>query len=106
MVMHIQISNLNPEVDNESLKNLFSSYGDVKSAEVVKDVFTENSRGFGFVEMEDEVAGQNAINGLHNTIFEKLTLSVEQTTPKTTHKGSYKVGNGPVEVYRFNKRNR
>lgn len=102
--MNIQISNLNVSINNEELKKLFSNYGEVKSAHVVKDVFTETSRGFGFVEMEDNTAAKNAIDGLHNTMVENLTLLVEEAKPTTTHKGSYKIGNGPIEVYRFNKK--
>ena len=102
--MNIQISNLNTAIDNEHLKKLFSDYGDVKSAQVVKDVFTETSRGFGFVEMEDNTAAQNAIDRLNNTVVEALTISVEESKPATIHRGSYKVGNGPIDVYRFNKK--
>jgi RNA recognition motif-containing protein len=102
--MNIQITNLNTAVDNDGLKKLFSPYGEVKSAEVIKDVFTETSRGFGFVEIEDSTAAQKAIDQLNDTVFEKLTIMVKEAKPKTTLKGSYKVGNGIVEVYRFNKR--
>ena len=102
--MNIQISNLNTTIDNENLKKLFSGYGEVKSAQVVKDAFTGTSRGFGFVEMEDNAAAKSAIEGLHNTVMDSLTLSVEEAKPTTTHKGSYKIGNGPIEVYRFNKK--
>lgn len=102
--MNIQISNLNTEIDNDGLKQLFTPYGTVKAAQVMKDVFTETSRGFGFVEMEDNASGQNAIEGLNNTVVERLTISVEETKPQTIHRGSYKVGNGPIEVYRFNRK--
>jgi RNA recognition motif-containing protein len=102
--MNIQISNLNTGLDNEGLKKLFIPYGIVKSAQIVKDVFTDTSRGFGFVEMENDTAAQSAINGLHNTVVEELTISVEESKPKTIHRGSYKVGNGPIEVYRFKKK--
>ena len=102
--MNIQVSNLNTVIDNETLKQLFAPYGTVNTAQVVKDVFTETSRGFGFVEMEDDSAAQSAINGLHNTVVEQLTITVEESKPQTIHRGSYKVGNGPIEMYRFNKK--
>ena len=102
--MNIQVSNLSTTVDNEELKKMFSPYGEVKSANVVKDVFTESSRGFGFVEMEDGVQAQKAIDGLNNNLHDELTLSVQEAKPKTIHTGSYKVGNGPIEVYRFKKK--
>ena len=102
--MNIRISNLNTAIDNESLKKLFSEYGQVKSAQVVKDSFTETSRGFGFVEMEDTAEARQAIDGLNNTVVENFTLAVEEAKPREMHQGSYKIGNGPIEVYRFNKK--
>lgn len=48
--MKIYIENLHSSIDNEKLGEIFSSYGEVQSAQVVLDVFTEVSRGFGYVE--------------------------------------------------------
>jgi RNA recognition motif-containing protein len=105
--MNIQISNLNTSIDNEALKELFTPFGVVKTAKVEKDAFTNTSRGFGFIEMENDSDSQNAINSLNNTVVKDLTITVEESKPKTIHRGSYKVGgNGPVEVYRFNKKNK
>ena len=100
--MNIYIANLENAIDNEKLKEVFSSYGEVLSAEVVKDVFTGASRGFGYVEMEDEIA-HNAINGLNQTTLNTLTITVKEAPPKKEQKGSYKVGNGAVNIYRFRK---
>jgi RNA recognition motif-containing protein len=100
--MNIYIANLENAIDNEKLKEVFSSYGEVISAEVVKDVFTGASRGFGYVEMEDEIA-QNAINGLNQTVLNTLTITVKEAPQKKEQKGSYKVGNGAVNIYRFRK---
>jgi RNA recognition motif-containing protein len=100
--MNIYIENLDSAIDNERLREIFSTYGEVKSAEVVKDVFTDVSRGFGYVEMEDEAAN-NAINGLNQTLLNELKLTVKKAAPKTEHKGSYKVGSGAVNLYRFRK---
>ena len=100
--MNIYIQNLEPSVDSEKLNALFAAYGDVKSAEVVKDVFTNVSRGFGYVEMADDAA-QNAIKELNKTTFNSLTITVEEAPEKKEQKGSYKVGTGAVNVYRFKK---
>ena len=54
--------------------------------------------------MEDNLEGQNAIDGLNNTVVDNLMLTVEVAKVKQEHKGSYKIGNGPIEVYRFNRR--
>jgi RNA recognition motif-containing protein len=100
--MNIYIENLDPAIDNERLKEIFSSYGEVKSAEVVKDAFTDVSRGFGYVEMDDEAA-RNAVNGLNQTLLNELKLTVREAASKTERKGSYKVGTGAVNLYRFRK---
>ena len=100
--MNIYVENLDSVIDNNRLKEIFSPYGEVKSAEVVKDVFTNVSRGFGYVEMEDEAA-QNAIEGLNQTLLNDLKLTVKVAPLKNEQKGSYKVGNGAVNIYRFRK---
>lgn len=100
--MNIYIENLDTTIDNEKLKQMFSAYGDVKSAEVVKDAFTGSSRGFGYVEM-DESAAEEAIKGLNQTLLNDLKLTVKIAPTKNEHKGSYKVGHGVVNIYRFRK---
>src|SRR4029079_5424788 len=100
--MNIYVENLDSVIDNDKLREIFSFYGEVKSAEVVKDVFTGASRGFGYVEMEDEAA-RNAITELNQTVLNTLTITVKEAPPKKEHKGSYKVGNGAVNIYRFKK---
>jgi RNA recognition motif-containing protein len=100
--MNIYIENLDSLIDNESLKQLFTAFGEVTSAEVVKDVFTGVSRGFGYVEMDD-TAALAAISQLNQSVVRNLTVTVQEATPRKAQKGSYKVGNGAVNVYRFKK---
>ncbi|MCU7549617.1 RNA-binding protein [Chitinophagaceae bacterium LB-8] len=97
--MNISISNLDQEVTNEQLINLFKQYGEVNTAEVVLDVFTGQSRGFGFVEMSNDEEGQKAINQLNNFEFKNRALSVAVAQPKEEQKGSYAVGNGSQKSY-------
>ena len=77
--MKIYIENLHSTIDNDKLSEIFSSYGEVKSAEVIKDLFTNVSRGFGYVEMEDDAA-QNAIKGLNRTSLNDLELTVKRSS--------------------------
>jgi RNA recognition motif-containing protein len=100
--MKIYIENLHDTIYDEKLNEIFSFYGEVKSAEVVKDLFTDVSRGFGYVEMEDEAA-RNAIKGLNQTVLNDLKVTVKEAPPANEHKGSYKVGGGVVNAYRFKK---
>jgi RNA recognition motif-containing protein len=101
--MNIQINNLDAVINNNDLQSMFSAHGEVSSAEVAFDSFTGNHRGFGFVEMPDEDAGRKAIAALNNTELHNRVISVVEAKPKLNHKGSYKVGNGAVEAYRFRK---
>lgn len=101
--MNIYVSNLNSTIGNKELAELFSPYGEVKSAEIVRDVFNGHSRGFGYVEMENEEAARKAIEGLNQTEVQELVISVEEAQQKREQKGSYKVGNSSVPGYRFRK---
>ena len=59
--MKIYVGNLNFRATDDSLRDLFSPYGEVTSAKVITDKETGRSRGFGFVEMSDEAASKKAI---------------------------------------------
>lgn len=62
----MHVSNLDFQVKDEDLKQFFMSFGEVVSAKVVRDRETGRSRGFGFVEMQTEEAGNNAMTALNN----------------------------------------
>jgi cold-inducible RNA-binding protein len=78
------VSNLSFHTDDESLKTLFSQYGAVKSAKVIKDRDTGKSRGFGFVEMDVAAEAQAAMTNLNNKEIEGKALSVSIAKEKTT----------------------
>src|SRR5436190_13653170 len=101
--MNIYIANLDNTISNEELAKIFSTYGEVSSAEVVMDVFTGQSRGFGYVQMEKETEAQRAIKELNQTVLHTLTITVEEAPAPRAQQGSYKVGNGAVNMYRFKK---
>jgi RNA recognition motif-containing protein len=102
--MNIYVSNLKSTFNDEDLRQLFAAYGEVKSAEIVNDSFNGLSRGFGYVEIGDENAAQKAISDLHQKVIDGLTISVKETKPVNTQKGSYKVGDGSFATYRFKKK--
>jgi RNA recognition motif-containing protein len=101
--MMIYISNLDNNLNDGDLRALFQPYGEVLSAQIQSDVFTGVSRGFGYVEMKDDEAALKAIQELNHTTVQGLKLSVSQAQPKQVQRGSYKVGNGPVNPYQFRK---
>ena len=59
--MNIYVSNLSFAVQDEDLRGFFAEYGEVTSAKVIMDKFTNRSRGFGFVEMADKTAAQKLL---------------------------------------------
>ena len=63
--MNIYVGNLSQEVKDEDLTTLFSEYGKVSSAKVIRDMFSQESRGFGFVEMPAQAEAQKAIDELN-----------------------------------------
>jgi len=80
--MNIYISNLSFNVQDEDLRDFFKDYGEVSSAKVIMDKFTNKSRGFGFVEMSDDAAAQKAISELDGATVEGRTIKVMEAKPK------------------------
>ena len=101
--MNIQISNLPLLIESKDLKSLFEPYGEVSFASIAIDLFTDKSRGFGHVEMPDEEAAATAIKNLNKSSFHDQTILVQEAPPKQEKRGSYKVGSGSVNPYRFRK---
>jgi RNA recognition motif-containing protein len=101
--MNIHISNLDTRLNDDDLRSLFAAHGDVASAAVAIDAFTDRSRGFGFVEMPQEEQARAAISALHQTELSGQVISVQEAAPIEERKGSYKVGSGAINPYRFRK---
>ncbi len=80
--MTIYVSNLSFSVTDDQLKKIFSGFGEVNSARVMTDKFTNRSRGFGFVEMPDDAAGQKAITDLNGSSYEGRPLVVNEARPR------------------------
>lgn len=101
--MNIYVGNIDTKWQDADLKNLFATHGEVSSAIVAIDSFTGTSRGFGYVDMPSEEEGKAAIAALNKTTVNGQELSIREADPEVIRKGSYKVGNGAVNVYRFRK---
>lgn len=80
--MNIYVSNLSFNVKDEDLKEFFIPYGEVTSSKVIMDKITNQSRGFGFVEMPDDAASRKAIAELDGTTVENRALKVNEAKPK------------------------
>ena len=83
MATNIYVGNLPFSTTNEDLENLFAQYGEVSRAQVISDRETGRSRGFGFVEMEDDNAAQAAIEATDGSDFGGRDLKVNVARPRT-----------------------
>ena len=80
--MNIYVSNLPFAVVDEDLRSYFAEYGEVTSAKVIMDKYTNRSKGFGFVEMSDDAAAEKAIAELNGATVEGRQIRVNVAKPK------------------------
>jgi RNA recognition motif-containing protein len=81
MATKLYVGGLPYSVTNEELENLFASFGTVSSAQVIMDRESGRSKGFGFVEMEDDSAAQTAVGELNGKDYQGRTLTVNEARP-------------------------
>lgn len=98
MAKNIYVGNLAWSVTNEDLLELFGQHGKVVSAQVISDRETGRSRGFGFVEMENDQEAETAIQALNGAMHNNRPLTVNVAKPREdrgprTGGGGY--GGGP-----------
>ena len=91
--MNMYVSNLGFHVTDENLKALFTSFGEVTSAKVITDRTTGKSRGFGFVEMPEDAAAEEAMKKLEGSELEGRSISVSKAKPKTDDRSNSFSGN-------------
>ena len=92
--MNIYVGNLAPEVNEEDLNTLFSEYGKVSSSKIIRDMFSQDSRGFGFVEMPSQAEGQKAIDGLNTQELKGKKIVVNEARPRRDSRGGGRRGGG------------
>lgn len=80
--MNIFIAGLSYNINDEDLKNLFNDYGEPVSAKVIMDRATGRSKGYGFVELEDDEAAKKAIEELDGAEFDGKKIAVSEAKPK------------------------
>ena len=84
MAKNIYVGNLPFSTSNEDLNELFAAFGEVTSAKVIRDKFTDRSRGFGFVEMENDEEADKAIAELNGNEIEGRALKIDEAKPRRT----------------------
>lgn len=80
--MKIYVGNLPFSVDDNALKEFFVSYGEISEATVIKDKFSNRSKGFGFVTIEDDEAAKKAISEVNEKEVEGRKLTVNEARPR------------------------
>ena len=88
--MNIYVGNLSWSMTDDDLSGLFSQYGTVTSAKILKEKNTGRSKGFGFVEMEDDEAAKTAIANLNENEIQGRKLIVNESQPRPEGEGGYK----------------
>lgn len=85
--MNIYVGNLSWTMTDEDLSNLFTQFGTVTSAKILKDKMNGRSKGFGFVEMDDAEAAKTAIASLNESEVQGRKLIVNESQPRTEGEG-------------------
>ena len=80
--MNIYVGNLSLQTTEEELRLAFEAFGRVESATIIKDKFTGDSRGFGFVEMPTKDEAKAAITGLNGQQLGGRALNVNEARPR------------------------
>ena len=85
--MNIYVGNLAKDVTEQDLRTAFEAFGKVTTVSVLKDRFTGDPRGFGFVEMPTNAEAQAAIAGLNGKDVKGQALKVNEARPKRDNRG-------------------
>ena len=80
--MNIYVGNLSYEVSGEDLRQAFEAFGQVSSATIVKDKYSGQPRGFGFVEMPERAEAQAAIQNLNGKDLRGQAMNVNEARPR------------------------
>lgn len=95
--MNIFVGNLAKEVTEQDLQTLFAECGNVRSVKIIKDLFSGESKGFGFIEMPGTAEGQKAIKDLNTRELKGKKITVNEARPRDDdrRRGGHKGRGGP-----------
>ena len=80
--MNIYLGNIAWSMTEDDIEALFKEFGAVSSVKIITDKYSGRSKGFGFVEMDDDAAAQKAIDALNDSEHEGRNLRVNQARPR------------------------
>lgn len=94
--MNIYVGNLPYNVVEEDLREIFEEYGEVSTVKIISDKLTGRSKGFGFVEMDDDQEAKKAIEELNNAEISGRNIKVNESRPRSndSHGGGNRRGGG------------
>lgn len=95
--MKLYVGNLSYSVTEEDLRAAFEPFGKVESVTIIKDKFSGQSKGFGFMEMASKAEGQSAIEGLNGKDLKGRAIKINEARPRTEghgNRGGYGGGKG------------
>ncbi|UCG09052.1 MAG: RNA-binding protein [Desulfobacterales bacterium] len=92
--MNIYVGNLSYQVTEDELRLAFESFGQVDSVKIIKDKYSGQSKGFGFVEMPSAEEGRTAINDLNGKELGGRTLNVNEARPRSEGDRGKRSGGG------------
>ena len=101
--MNIYVGNLSRDVSEHELREAFEAQGQVSSCSIIKDKFSGESRGFGFVEMPNKEEGDKAIAAMNGKDLKGRNITVNEARPRTDDgrrsggagRGGFGGGRGP-----------
>ena len=92
--MNIYVGSLSYDVTEEDLKQAFEAFGEVESVKIIKDMRSDRSKGFGFVEMPGKAQAQSAIDGLNGKELKGRNLNVNEARPRSEGRRGGRRGGG------------
>mgnify|MGYP000019416876 CR=1 FL=1 len=87
--MNIYVGNLDFKVNEDELQTIFEKFGTLNSAKIITDKYSGKSRGFGFIEMENQDEATKAIQELDGATFENRKITVNEAKPKKMSYSNY-----------------
>jgi RNA recognition motif-containing protein len=84
--MNIYVGNMSRDVTEEDLKQAFGAFGQIGTVTIIKDKFTGESRGFGFIEMPSKDEAQSAIAGMNGKELKGRSLNVNEARPRADNR--------------------
>ena len=92
--MNIYVGNLSHQTTEDDLRQAFEAFGQVESVNIIKDRFSGESRGFGFVEIPSKQEAQKAIEEMNGKDLMGRAVNVNEARPKTSRRDSGRGGRG------------